>query len=218
MKKILEQYAIASQEEVFTQQQLNLTRIIYCPFFNKGQARRIILIGVLPNNPSEQILKIFDIHHIKNIAGVILIDVLSGKQYKDDYVKTSVEYFADINDLDRDKIQRWRESVIDADAPKVDSNKIDKPSSRNEDDHYDLIVGRRGRAQVIDLIAKELNMSEEQKEKLEKVYRSISYTQLRTKFPEIVPYILRVKEEQDRAKSIEYDLPEVRNLLQKAEA
>lgn len=91
-------------------------------------------------------------------------------------------------------------------------------TNESTSDQSDLIVGRRGRTQVIDLIAKELNMSEEQKDKLEKVYRSISYTQLRTKFPEIVPYILRVKEEQDRAKSIEYDLPEVRNLLQKAEA
>ena len=80
-------------------------------------------------------------------------------------------------------------------------------------DQSDLLLDRRGRGQLIRMISKELNLTEEQVYQLEKVYRTIPYQQLRTKFPEIVPYILRVKEEQEKAASIEYDLPVVRELL-----
>lgn len=90
---------------------------------------------------------------------------------------------------------------------------LDNQAIERVTDHTDLLLDRRGRNVVIDMITTELNLDEAQSDKLRKVYKSISYQDLRKKFPEIVPYILKYKEAKEKEESIEYDLPVVRALL-----
>ncbi len=90
---------------------------------------------------------------------------------------------------------------------------LDNQAIERVTDHTDLLLDRRGRNVVIDMITTELNLDEAQSDKLRKVYKKIRYQDLRTKFPEIVPYILRYIEDKQKEESIEYDLPVVRALL-----